>query len=188
MLALLRERYQVVSYVLGDKYHKVLYDPDRRCVFDQGGNLLQVAFGRYFFSVYRAHASGDEHTFLSSWLLFPHSLVGWYLRKRHPFQPEVRYRQLRVVHPEVEKVLDRSIVQLQEMDVFQPVPGRYDLILSFNLLQRNYFPSDVIAAGVRNLSQSLSEGGVLVLGNTESFRALQKRGGTMIPCLSEGSF
>jgi len=188
MLALLRQRYQVVSYVLGDKYHKILYDHDRRCIFDEQGNLLQVAFRRHFFSIYRAHSCGDEHTFLSSCLLFPHSLVSWYLRKRYPFKPHIKYRQLLVIHPEVEKVLDQSIIQLREMDVFQPVPGRYDLILSFNLLQRNYFPPDVITAGVNNLSESLSDGGVLVFGNTESFVALQKRGDMMFPCVREGSF
>jgi hypothetical protein len=29
------------------------------------------------------------------------------------------------------------------MDVFQPVHDRYELILSFNLLQRFYFPADI---------------------------------------------
>jgi hypothetical protein len=188
MLALLRERYQVVSYVLGDKYHKILYDPEHRCIFDEQGNLLQVAFRGHFFSIYRAHAHGDEHSLLSSLLLFPHSLIAWYLRKRYLFEPHIKYQHLLVVHPEVEELLDHCIMQLQEMDVFQPLPGRYDLILSFNLLQRNYFPPDVIAAGVNNLSKSLSEGGVLVVGNTESFLALQKRGDMMIPCIREGSF
>jgi hypothetical protein len=187
-LALLSERYRVISYVLGDKYHNILYDHRRRCIFDEQGNLLQIAFGHRYFSIYRGHASGDEHTFLSTCLLFPHSLAGWYLRKRFRFEPRADYRRLVVVHPEVEKLLDQSIFQLREMDVFQPIPGRYELILSFNLLQRNYFPADKISAGVSNLAESLSEGGVLVLGNTGSFLALQKQDGTMIPCLREGSF
>jgi hypothetical protein len=187
-LALLRERYRVSCYVLGDKYHRILYDARRRCVFDDQGNLLQVAFGRYYFSIYRGHVSGDEYTLLSSCLLFPHSIVGWYLRRRYRFEPRRDYQQLLVVHPEVEKLLDREVFRLQEMDVFEPIPGRYELILSFNLLQQNYFPAERIRAGVNNLAEALSEGGLLVMGNSESFLALQKRNGTMIPCAREGSF
>ena len=44
-------------------------------------------------------------------------------------------------------------------------PGRYDLILSFNLLQRSYYPPDIIEAGVQNLAASLCEGGLLIIGN-----------------------
>jgi hypothetical protein len=187
-LTVLREKYRVTSYVLGDKYHRILYDRRRRCIFDEHGHLLQVAFRKYYFSVYRGHASGDEHTFLSKCLLFPHSVMAWYLRKRYGFKLGREYRQLLVVHPEVEKLLDQGIFHLQEMDIFQPIPGCYELILSFNLLQRNYFPPDTIKAGVDNLTASLSEGGVLILGNTESFLALQKQNGSIIPCLHEGSF
>jgi hypothetical protein len=187
-LALVRERYRVTSYVLGDKYHKILYDPRRRCIFDEQGHLLQVAFRKHFFSIYQGHASGDEHTFLSSCLLFPHSIVAWYLRKRYRFEPHTNYRELLVVHPEVERLLGQGTFHLQVMDIFAPIPGCYELILSFNLLQRNYFPPDVIKAGVNNLAASLSEGGVLIMGNTESFLALQKQQGALVPCLQEGSF
>jgi hypothetical protein len=47
-LAVLREKYQVADYVLGDLYHSVLYDPRRGCIFDESGNLLQVAFKHLF--------------------------------------------------------------------------------------------------------------------------------------------
>jgi hypothetical protein len=187
-LALLRQRYRVISYVLGDKYHRILYDVRRRCIFDEQGNLLQVGFRQYYFSIYRGHVSGDEYTLLSSCLLFPHSVLAWYLRKRYRFEQRSDYLRLLVVHPEVETLLDQNILHLKVMDVFQPIEGRYELILSFNLLQRNYFPPDRITAGVNNLAESLCEGGVLVLGNTEAFLALQKQNGSMIPRVREGTF
>jgi hypothetical protein len=187
-LAILQERYRVSSYVLGDKYHELMYDPRRRCIFDAQGHLLQVAFRKYFFSIYRGHTTGNDHTFLSTWLLFPHSVMAWYLRTRYCLETNAECRRLRVIHPEVERVLDQHIINLQEMDVFRPIPGRYELILSFNLLQRHYFPADIIKVGVANLAASLSEGGVLILGNTDSFLALQKENGSMILRLQEGNF
>jgi chemotaxis methyl-accepting protein methylase len=187
-LALLLERYRVASYVLGDLYHKILYDPRSRCIFDEQGNLLQVAFSNHYFSLYRGQVTGDEYTFLSACLLFPHSVVAWYLRRRHRFEPGNEYRRLLVVHPEVEGILDRGVFRLEEMDIFQPIVGSYDLILSFNLLQRNYFAPDIIEIGVNNLAAALCEGGVLIMGNTESFHALQKQGSSLISRLREGSF
>jgi hypothetical protein len=187
-IALLQQKYRLASYVLADKYHAVVYDPRRRCIFDADGNLLQVAFEKYYFSIYRSQVFGNEHTLLSSCLLFPHRAVAWYLRKRYRYEPGREYRRLLVVHPEVDGLLEQGVVRLEELDVFRPIPGSYDLILSFNLLQRNYFPPDIIEKGVNNLGASLCEGGVLVMGNTESFLALQKRDGALIARLQEGSF
>ena len=135
-----------------------------------------------FFSLYRSGTSGDRYTGLTACLSFPHSVAAWYMRKRYRFEPiNAYYRRLLIVHPEVERVLGDGVYRLEKMDVFEPIPGFYDLILSFNLLQRSYFPSDKIDAGVKNLAQSLREGGVLIIGNDwESFRALQKRGGLLI--------
>lgn len=187
-LALLQRSYRVTSYVLGDLYHELVYDPRRGCVYDRQERLLQVAGRKSYFSIYRGHVSGNQHTALSTCLLFPHSVVAWYLRKRYRFSPDAGYRRLLVVHPEVQQLLGRSVFRLQEMDVFAPIPGRYELILSFNLLQRNYFPAHMIQAGTDNLAAALTEGGVLVMGNTESFVVLQKQDGLLIPRVREGRF
>ena len=45
------------------------------------------------------------------------------------------------------------------------------VILSFNLLQRNYFPAEVTARGVDHLAAALTDAGLLVMRNTESFAA-----------------
>jgi hypothetical protein len=47
-LGTMQERYLITSDVLGDKFHAILYDSCRRCVFDDQGNLLQVGFRRSF--------------------------------------------------------------------------------------------------------------------------------------------
>lgn len=185
---LIKERYSVQSYILGDLYHKILYDPRRGCVFDEAGNLLQVAFKRWYFGINKAHKSGDQYTLLSAMMLMPHSVAAWLLVRLYRFQPDQRYKELLLIHPRVELLLHDGICRLEVVDVFKPIPGSYDLILSFNLLQRNYFSSDVIASGVANLTEALADGGLLVTGNTESFWAVQKDGSSLVTRLRKGTF
>lgn len=186
--ALLQEHREITSYVLGDLYHGLLYDARRGCVFDEDGHLLQVALRGSYFSIYRGFTAGDRNTLLSDLLLLPHGLTAWYLRRRYPFDSTHRCEPLLVLHPEVERRIGDGVFQVARMDVFRPIPGRYNLILSFNLLQRNYFSPSTIARGVANLGAALDEGGLLVLGSTESFVVLHKCGGVLQEVLRDGCF
>jgi hypothetical protein len=186
-LALLQEKYRVKSYVLGDLYHGVLYDSVRRCIFDERGNLLQVGFKRVFFSLYRCGISGDRKAFFARCASFPHWVVAWLFRQRYRFEPKGKYQRLVVVHPRVQQILDQGVCRLEEMDVFEAIPGRYDLILSFHLLQRLYFSQTKIEAGIRNLGAALSEGGFLIVGNAESFTVYQEQNGSLVLKLRGGS-
>ena len=186
--ALLQEHREVTSYVLGDLYHRLLYDARRRCVFDEDGHLLQVALGRSYFSIHRGFTAGDRNTLLSDLLLLPHGLTAWYLRRRYPFDSPHGCEPMMVLHPDVERRLLDGVFQIARLDVFSPIPGRYNLILSFNLLQRNYFSPSAIAQGVANLDAALDEGGLLVLGSTESFAVLVKRDGVLQEVLRDGCF
>lgn len=179
--AVISRRCQIASYVLGDLCFDIVYDPRRRCVFDEEGNLLQVGLGERFFSIWRAHSAGDVFTWLTGLLLLPLELYAWYLKKRYPYTESERNIRIRVVHPDVEALLSEGVLRLAKMDVFRPIDGTYDLILSFNLLQPNYFPPDRIAVGMENLGRALDEGGLMVMGNTESFVVLRKRGGRLVP-------
>jgi hypothetical protein len=185
-LALLQENYCVKSYVLGDRYHGVLYDPNRRCVFDEQGNLLQVGFRRFFFSLYRCGILGGRKAFFVRCASFPHRVVAWLFRWHYRFEPKGRYQRLLLVHPRVRQIIDRGVCRLEEMDIFEKIPGRYDLILSFHLLQRLYFSQTAIEAGIRNLAAALSEGGLLIVGNADSFVAYQEQNGSLVPRLREG--
>jgi hypothetical protein len=187
-LAQLQEQYQIESYVLGDKFHAILYDPDRQCVFDECANLLQVGFKHVFFSVHRVGMSACRYTFFTKVLAFPHRVVAWYLRKRFRFNLDAQYKRLLVVHPAVELLLGQGALSLQEIDVFQPIPGRYELVLSFNLLSRYYFTSATILIGLRNIAASLTEGGFLILGNWQSIAVFQKNEGSLIVCFRQGNW
>src|SRR5262245_19348648 len=50
-LALLRQRYKVEVYVLGDLFTAVLYDPSRGLIFDENGQRLQVERKKDFVSI-----------------------------------------------------------------------------------------------------------------------------------------
>jgi hypothetical protein len=121
-------------------------------------------------------------------LATPHRLIAWYLRKRFRFNPDAQNKRLLVVHPAVEQLLGKSAFSLQEIEVFQPIPDRYELILSFNLLSHYYFTSDAISVGVRNLAASLTEGGFLILGNWQSVAAFQKSEGSLIVRFRKGNW
>jgi hypothetical protein len=86
--------YRVISYELGDKYHTILFDPQRRCIFDEAGNLLQVGFKRFFFALYRVGRLNDRYPILIAVLSLPHRVMARYLRKRYPFTPVKAYQRL----------------------------------------------------------------------------------------------
>jgi hypothetical protein len=188
MYAMLLKRYRIASYVLGDMYLDVLYDARRQCVFDDQGRLLQRGFGRHFFSMYRAHISGNQHTWLTRLLLIPHEFLAWYLKRQYPFRESEGNVRIRLIHPQVQILAGEGTMSVERIDVFEEIRGTFDMILSFNLLQRNYFPPERIAMGIQNLARALDEHGLLVIGDTNSFIAYRKIDGELVHILSEGSF
>ena len=177
---MLRQYYMIRAYVLGDLGFHVHYDTARECVFDEDFNLLQVRLGKRFFSIYRGHRSGDVYTPLTGALLFPLDVVAWYLKKRYVYSTKSQTVPLFLIHPDVDSRLKRGDFSLSRIDVFKGIGEHYDLILSFNFLQRNYFPREQIARGVANLTNALNEQGILIMGNDESFSVAQKRAGKLV--------
>jgi hypothetical protein len=186
--ALLEPRYQVTSYVMADLYLTVLYDEARGCIYDEQGNLLQVRSGDRFYSIYRPHSSGDVYRVTARLLFLPHDLISRRLKRRYGFPGHDKVTSLLLLHPEVEARLAEGVLKLAKFDVFTNVAGEYDLILSFNLLQKNYFSREQIDRGVHNLAGSLAEGGLLVLGNSESFSVSRKVGGQLELLHKSGDF
>ena len=189
----LNGHYPVECYVMGDLLTRTLYDRDRGCIYDEAHNLLQVRQGKRFFSVYRAHRSGEPFGRVARTLLFPVELVSRRLKRRFPFSRHANITPILMVHPEVEARLGDGVFELRTMNVFAPIDGEFDVILSFNLLQRNYFPPDVIARGTENLGRSLAEGGLLILGSpdeggTNPYRVLRKCGGMLTVVKEQGRF
>jgi len=187
-LEALERQYRVSAYVMADLYSFVQYDQARECVFDESGNLLQVRRGNRFFSVNRPHRSGDVYGLLARVAFAPLDLLAWYLRRSYRFDPARDVTRLLLVHPEVEARCGDGVLSLKSLDVFQPIDGEYDLILSFNLLQKNYFPPSQIAMGVDNLRHALRENGLLVIGDSEHFAVSRKSKGQLAEVYRSGEF
>ena len=188
---LLNRFYQVRRYVLGDLSFQVLYDPDRECVFDEAGRLLQVRRGDRFFSMHRVHAHGSDVSALTRLLLLPLTARARDLERRYRFDDARTLVPISLVHPEVETILGNGVAGVERVDVFERVPGTYDLILCFNLLQRNYFPPEWIARGTANLAAALCEGGLLITGSPDAngssgYRVARKQGGALVTVKQEG--
>src|SRR2546427_4553367 len=187
-IAMLRQYYTIRAYVLGDLCFHIYYDTGRECVFDEAFNLLQVRLGERFFSIHRGHESGDVYTPLTAVLLFPFDVVAWFLKKKCVYSQEGHTVPLLLIHPDVDAGLRRGDFSLSKVDVFKGIKEHYDLILSFNLLQQNYFPQEQIARGVENLTNALNEQGFLIMGNDTCFSVAQKREGKLVIIKEEGRF
>lgn len=184
----LSQQYKVSLYVLGDICFELLYDRDRECVFDEVGNLLQVRRNDRFFSPYRPHTSGTFYNAFSASLLAPLAFKAWLMKRRFPFMPGSRNAPILILHPEVEERVRQGIFRLQKLDVFSQVEGQFDLILSFNLLQKNYFSQERINIAIENLKKALSENGLLIVGNDKLFCVSKKIGGELVVLESNGNF
>jgi hypothetical protein len=187
-IAMLTQYYTISAYVLGDLCFHVYYDTGRECVFDDAFNLLQVKHEGRFFSVYRGHRSGDLYTPLTGVLLLPLDIVAWYLKKKYVYSPNSDTVPLLLIHPDVAARLRGGDFSLSKVDVFSGIGGHYDLILSFNFLQRNYFPREQIARGVENLTNALNEQGFLIMGNDLCYSVGQKREGKLVVIEQDGRF
>ena len=185
---LLVKFYKVRAYVLGDLYFTVLYDRERECIFDEEGNLLQVKLRNGFFSLYRPHSLGDRYNIWAGCLLIPLGVASSYLRRKYPYRPENDYQAIALLHPDVEKRLGDGSLSVRRMDVFKVIEDKFDIIISFNLLQRNYFPVERIQRGIENLKNALNEDGLLIMGNTESYSVSRKVGGELVVVKREGEF
>jgi hypothetical protein len=183
---LVSARWPIASYVLGDLSFELIYDKDTDCVFDACGDLLQVGGRRSFFSVYRPAFSSGRSNVLSTLILSPLHLRSWYTKRKYRLVSNRPGISIALLHPEVEKRVKDGIFHLQKTDIFSAAEGKYDLILSFNLLVTRYFPREKIAIGRANLAQALNEGGALVMGDDTSHQVFQKINGQLVLVRSEG--
>jgi len=184
----LESRYEIDRYVLADLYFEVLHDSERGCIYDASGNLLQVRGRKRFFSINLPHVSGDGYGLLARCLLWPVKIRSRYLVGKYRMRSGPALNRILLLHPEVENRVDEGSFQVKKVDVFSAIEGNYDLILSFNLLQKNSFPEEQIRLGIENLQNALNENGLLVMGNTRQYSIARKIEGKLVELEKSGDF
>lgn len=164
----IQKHIQVESYTLADLFTALLYDPERKLIFDQDGKVIQVMLDQSFASLY------FEFKYRIEPLYHIANLIRTYLLRRKFKKiipdPETTL-EIPLVFPPVK---EQPAFRVQRADVFKTIPGTYDLILCFNLLQPRYFTKEQIETGNDNLTEALNPGGFLVTGVTDTYQVVQK--------------
>lgn len=84
-----------------------------------------------------------------------------------PFHGDVRWFPL--FDPEIQEHINKGVIHTIDYDVFTTrMPDRFSFVRCMNVLNLIYFPSAAIETGLRNIIESLKEGGVLQIGRTLS--------------------
>lgn len=134
----LRNKYEIDSYVLGDLYTEILYDQKRGLIFDQDGNLLQVLRKKGFVSInfefkYPYQKFSNFHKFY-----LPKKLKEQYVFNKNTVI------SIKLIHPKLRSKKLASIFTLKRVDIFSDIKEKYDLILCFHLLTERYFTKEQI--------------------------------------------
>ncbi len=162
---------KVDEYVLGDLHTAVLYDRARGLVFDEDGNLLQVRRGRGYVAMHFSYAFEFQRFTHAPKKLRPFVM-------RHSTAKDLRpppdAERLPIVHPALRLGAPDSPFRVRRMDVFAPVPDRFDLVICLHLLVSRYFSPSKIEEGEKNLARALNVGGTLVVGSREDFRLVTR--------------
>ncbi len=119
---------------------------------------------------------------------FPATRFLYWLLANRPVRGPVRSFVL--FDREVLQHIDASLIRRIDYDVFTThMPRSFSFVRCMNLLNLDYFPRESIEPALRNLGESLQEGGVLQIGRTHpdgtSHATFYTRRGTRLEMLQE---
>jgi hypothetical protein len=168
---LLAQRCAIDAYVLGDLHTHVLYDRPRGLVFDEDGKLLQVDRKNHFVSINFSYAYPFQR-----WATLPMRLRPFLLeqKRENSFGSGGPLERIPIAHPALRIDEPGTPFTVRRMDVFEPVDGRFNIIICLHLLVPQYFSAEVISRGIKNLASALDVGGTLVTGSREYPRVITR--------------
>jgi SAM-dependent methyltransferase len=167
-LQALQQHQTVDRYVLGDLYTELLWDKRSNRVFDQDGKVVQQLLDNRFINLNFEFKYAIEPLFhllnMANTRRWKQRLAG---ARPHPECAVT----IPLVYP---SVAANPLFTCQRVDVFGPMTEEYDLVICMNLLQRRYFSVKQIEQGNRNLLRSLTPGGILLTGVSDTWRVMTK--------------
>jgi hypothetical protein len=119
---------------------------------------------------------------------YPVTRFLYWLLARRPIRGPVRSFVL--FDHEVLEHIGKGLIRRIDYDVFTThMPGAFSFVRCMNLLNLGYFPPESIETGLRNLIESVKEGGVLQIGRTHpngtSHATFYRKHGTRLEVLQE---
>ena len=150
---MIKESGKTVDFNLSDKFSKYTVKKGGLVtkVYDAAGNLN---FGYILFAV---ASKNIKRFFLSRWLFS--------LLKRMSDGQNVS--TISLYHPLVNQAIVANEVADLDYDVFETeIIEQYNYVRCMNVLITSYFSDEMIVQGIKNLTKSLVEGGILQVGRT----------------------
>jgi hypothetical protein len=145
-----------LRFHISDKY--AVYGTTGRCpvrIIDAQGSVREL----YICGVLAKRDNSVSKKF------FPGTRFLHWLLANRPYHGPVRWFVL--FDPEVLEHIDKGLIGTIDYDVFTTrMPDTFSLVRCMNLLNFIYFPSAAIETALRNIIESLKEGGVLQIGRT----------------------
>ena len=171
------------AYVLGDLHTHVLYDRVRGLVFDEDGKLLQVDGKTHFVSINFSYAYPFQR-----WATIPLKVRPRFLeqKRENAFDPNATLERVPISHPALRIDEPGTPFTVRRLDVFDPIEGRFDLVICLHLLVPQYFPEEVIERGIANLAAALEIGGTLITGSREYPRVYRRLADGTLETLLDG--
>jgi len=143
------------SFTISDKFAEVFIKIGFITkVFSTENNLLFAYFG-FLFAV-------DKNIF------FPLTVLLFNIIKKQKLIDDADYSLL-LLHPETLSKIDKNEISFINYDIFQTkIYEQYNFIRIMNILNLSYFNEEMIIKGIENIILSLKEGGILLIGRTNS--------------------
>ena len=154
----------IKSYTLGDLYTELLIDENNKLVYDQEGNLLQILKKGYFYNIYFQY----YHKFHKYLNLLNEMRSKYYIYK-YKYNINNKYIKYLMVIPEIKANNEESVFKLKNMNVFETLDMKYNLIICMHLLNEYYFTKSQIQIAKNNLQKALKPNGILITGQWTKF-------------------
>ena len=168
-----------------------------RLIVDKDNNLLQIIAPPFVFNIpskESLYLYPINHLIRKILMkLYVDSMLKQYMEK---CDEKLNIREVVFVDSECRELMKiDDCFKLGEKDVLGPLGENYDIVRAMNLLNKGYFNENELSCAVKNIIQSLREGGLFIVGSNKERGTVVNGGiyrkqGTQMKCVAnsgEGS-
>ena len=154
-----RSKNKNLDLTVSDKYTKFYFDGSYvRKIYDQSGSLKQIYIGKVLLD-----KNISTFFFLSKLLFYPCAIL---VGKKNDISNLV---EISLMSPSIRSLHSSNNLRVIDYDIFSNPIQKFDFVRCMNVLNRSYFSDKLLVVGLSNLIQSLQQGGLLLIGRTDTF-------------------